>query len=68
MNRETMRSKILELVPRDRSVLASDVVATLSIFPVAAVWSQIVILAMEGILTAENPGHYDGNAMIRRLA
>jgi hypothetical protein len=68
MNRETMRSKILELVPRDRSVLASDVVATLSIFPVAAVWSQIVILVMEGVVGADNPGRYDGNAMLRRLA
>jgi hypothetical protein len=66
--REALRRKILELVPFDRFVPAGDVVSTLSIFPSKAVWSQIVVLAMEGIITADRPGTYDGAAMIRRVA
>jgi hypothetical protein len=64
--RENLRSRILELIPRDRYVAASDVVATLSVFPPGAVWSQIVMLAMDGEITAEDPGLYNGRAMVRR--
>jgi len=63
-----LRARILELVPWDRYVAASDVVATLSAFPNSAVWSQIVTLAIEKMIIAENPGRYDGHAMIRRTA
>ena len=67
--RAHLRRRILELVPRDRSVDASDIVATLAHFPVKAVWAQIVCMAMEGMIAAETRGrHYDGHAMVRRIA
>ena len=66
--RENLRARILELVPRDYSVPPEDVVKTLAVFPRKAVWAQIVLLAMEGVITSDHPGQYDGRAMIRRLA
>ncbi len=64
--RANLRARILELVPRDRYVAASDVVATLSVYPARAVWGQIVVLAMEGYIIAEDPRLYNGRAMVRR--
>ena len=68
MTRSQLRAKILDLVPWDRFVDASDVVNTLSFLPQKAVWSQIVVMAMEGILTCDRVGVIDGHAMIRRMA
>jgi hypothetical protein len=62
----TLRCQILELVPWDHYVPASDVVRSLEVYPAPAVWAQIVMLATEGIITTENPGRYDGCAMVRR--
>ena len=68
MNKRELRAKILAYIPRDRAVAASDVVATLRL-PQALVWSEIVVMAMEGIVTTDTPrGAYDGRAMVRRLA
>jgi hypothetical protein len=64
--RENLRARILELIPGDRFVAASDVVATLSHFPPKAVWAQIVALALDGEIAAEDPGRYNGRAMVRR--
>jgi len=63
-----LRTSILELVPWDHHVPASDVVKSLEPIPAKAVWATIVQLNLEGILTTEHPGKYDGCAMIRRLA
>jgi len=63
-----LRTSILDLVPWDHHVPASDVVKSLEPFPAKAVWATIVQLTMEGIITTEVPGRYDGRAMIRRLA
>ena len=65
---EKLRASILELVPWDHHVPASDVVKSLAPMPEKAVWATIVQLNLEGVLTTENPGRYDGRAMIRRLA
>lgn len=64
-----LRKRILELVPRDRSVDASDIVATLAHFPSKAVWGQLVCMAIEGVIAADTRGrYYDGHAMVRRLS
>ncbi len=64
--RHTLRAKILEIVPADRYVPASDIVETLADLPAKAVWAEIVMLAMDGEIRAEHPGTYDGRAMVRR--
>lgn len=69
MKRGELHARILALIPRDRYVSASDVVASLELTPVKLVWAEIVVLAMEGRITTDQStrGAYDGNAMIRRV-
>jgi hypothetical protein len=67
--RDHLRARILELVPSDRFVAAADVVATLSSeLPATALWSEIVLLAFDGLIESDKPGTYNGQAMVRRNA
>jgi hypothetical protein len=68
--RATLRESILELVPFDAFVPADDVVRSLGPYPHKAVWAQIVILSMDGVLTTEHCERRlcNGRAMLRRLA
>lgn len=68
MTREKLEKTILDLIPTDRFVDADDVVHTLSYVSAKAVWGRIVVMAMDGRITCDNIGQYDGHAMIRRVA
>lgn len=63
-----LRAEILDLIPTTHHVAASDIVATLSHYPVKAVWPTIVKLAMDGVITCDRAGACDGRAFVRRVA
>lgn len=62
-----LRAAILELIPWDRFVPASDIVATLTVYPMKALWPVLLLLAQDGLIECDRPGTCDGHAFVRRI-
>lgn len=62
-----LRKKILALVPSDAFIEASYVVHMLDL-PVKLVWSEIVMMAFDGVIRTAGERTTEGQVLIQRTA